>query len=604
MLLVLVNRMKQRFFFLTALSLLVMTTGLYAQERDVRGERLVLDDNGTDSTVNTVTIRTTSTLLQDVVLTIPDPGAGTAEFMLSSGSGGYWLLGGNSGTTPGTSFLGTTDSAALQIQVRGGSGTIVNSLILNENGSLQRDSAGNVRGTGAVDLQIARSVATQVAASEYSVIGGGQNNAIASTADGATISGGSSNAISDSAIYSTIGGGTLNTIDTGARYAVIGAGRENAIEAGGDYATIGGGYQNLIESAATHGTIGGGWYNKLRSGAHYSTIGGGTYNRIELGSTYGTIGGGEDNAIYDSARYSTIGGGGSNRIRYGTNYATVGGGYRNYIDAAADYSTIGGGQTNEVGDYATHSSIGGGRTNVIGDSADYATIGGGRSNSIGSQSDYSTIGGGRSNVIDGQYSVIPGGKSMTLNADRSFGFLANDGSGNMTISESDVAVFGNANLWLANNTGTASQIRFYEPNSVTGNFPGSAYYTSFEAPPLSNSIEYILPAAQPTQVGQVLKVSAISGNTITLTWGTDNTVAARDGSDVPTAIAVPDSSSGLENRMKKLETQIEAREQRLERQKEQIQALRAEVQALEKQEDQLSAERTVQKGNVNEQHAE
>ena len=70
------------------LSLLVMAADLHAQDRDVRAERLVLDDNGTDSTVNTVTIRTSSSLLQNVVLTIPDPGSGTAEFMLTSGSGG------------------------------------------------------------------------------------------------------------------------------------------------------------------------------------------------------------------------------------------------------------------------------------------------------------------------------------------------------------------------------------------------------------------------------------------------------------------------------------------------------------------------------------
>lgn len=600
------NWIRQSFFLVAVLSLLIATTDLHAQERDLRAERLVLDDSGTDSTTNTITIRTASTLLQNVVLMIPDPGTGTAEFMLTSGSGGSdsWLLGGNGGTTSGTDFLGTTDSAALQLQVRGGSGTIANSLILNRNGSLQRDTAGYARGAGAVDIQISRSVATLVAAGAHSVIGGGQNNGIASTADNATISGGMTNTIRAGAIYSTIGGGTLNTIDTSARYAVIGGGRENTIGTGDDYSTIGGGYQNLIEPSTTYGTIGGGRLNKLRSGADYSTIGGGAFNRIELGSHHGTIGGGEDNAIYDSATYSTIGGGTSNRIRYRVDYATVGGGFRNYIDADADYSTIGGGEFNEIKDFATNSMIGGGRNNTIGDSADYATIGGGRANGIRPHGDYSTIGGGWGNIIDGQSSVIPGGTGLTLNADRSFGFLANNGSRSMTIAESDVAVFGNTNLWLANNTGTASHIRFYEANSTTGSFPSTDFYVSFEASSLSTTIEYILPAAKPTLVGQVLKVSAINGNAITLAWGTDNTIAGRDGSDIPSAIGGPDDGSDLKSRMKRLAGQLEAGEQSREAQVERLQALSTEMQGLERQGAVLTSEEDESKENTSTHNAE
>src|SRR5690606_9068554 len=122
----------------------------YAQTRDVRAERIVLDDGGADSTFNTITIQVPSGLSQDFILTIPDPGTGTAEFMLSSGeTGSFWSQTGDEGTIPGTNFLGTTDSVALQMQVRGGSGTIANSLILNENGSLQRDTGGVARGANA-----------------------------------------------------------------------------------------------------------------------------------------------------------------------------------------------------------------------------------------------------------------------------------------------------------------------------------------------------------------------------------------------------------------------------------------------------------------------
>ena len=153
----------------------------------------------------------------------------------------------------------------------------------------------------------------------------------------------------------------------------------------------------------------------------------------------------------------------------------------------------------------------------------------------------------------------------------------------MTISESDVAVFGNANLWLANNTGAASQIRFYEPNTTTGNFPSSVYFTSFESPPLDDTLVYILPAAKPFQVGQVLEVSAMNGDTITLTWGFVTLRTGRDGSDVPTAIAVPNDDPDLESRINRLEELLTTREQLLGTQKEQLQALRAAVQTLEGQ---------------------
>ncbi|MGE3799475.1 MAG: hypothetical protein AB7H80_00490 [Candidatus Kapaibacterium sp.] len=599
------SSIKQSVCFVGFLSLLTVAIPLHAQERDLRAERLVLDDNGTDSTFNTITIQAPSSLPHDLVLTIPDPGTGTAEFVLaSSGSGGFWGLDGNSGTTPGTHFLGTTDSVAVQIQVRGASGTIANSLILNENGSLQRDTGGNARGANAVDLQISRSAATYVAGSDYSVIGGGEHNGVAPTADYSTIGGGSTNAIHDNASYSTIGGGGSNTIDTNSRYATIGGGELNVIGTNASHSTIAGGEENSIDSTSNQATIGGGRANQIRSGANSSTIGGGFFNRIFADATHATIGGGEDNRIREGATHSAIIGGFRNDIGSNANYSTIGGGLTNNIKTTADFSSIGGGQDNVIDIFATNSTIGGGRSNSIGDSADYGTIGGGRLNIIRAHGDYSTIGGGFGNVIDGQSSVIPGGRGLRLEADRSFGFLSNSGSNGMTISESDVAVFGNTNLWLANNTGTASQIRFYEANTGTGNFPSSDFYTSFEAPALGATIEYILPGTKPTLVGQVLEVSAINGNEITLTWGTDDTRTDRDGADVPTTIAVPDDSSGLESRVKNLEAELKARRQLLEAQKQQIEALQAELHGLDKQGTNLSLEDIELKESVNVQNAE
>lgn len=505
---------------------------------------------------------------------------------------------------PGTNFLGTSDSTELQLQVRGGSGAIANSLILNTNGSLQRDTAGTVRGANAVDLQAARSSATYVAAGAYSVIGGGEHNGIAPSADGATISGGSSNTINDGSIYSTIGGGRLNAIDTNAQYATIGAGGENTIGPAANFSTIGGGSENAIYSSASQATIGGGRANSVGVGSDYSTIAGGFFNRVFAGTTHATIGGGEDNRIRPGAAHSTIIGGFRNDIGDNAEYATISGGLSNDIRATADYATIGGGQDNLIDVFATYSTIGGGRSNSIGDSADYATIGGGRLNGIRAHGDYSTIGGGFGNVIDGQSSVIPGGRGLTLNADRSFGFLSNDGSNGMTISESDVAVFGNTNLWLANNTGTASQLRFYEPNVSTGPFPSTDFYVSFEAPPLNAPIEYVLPAAKPTQVGEVLKVSSVNGDVVTLTWGTDNTTAGRDGSDVQSSIGAPDDGSRLDSRMKRLAAQLEAGGQLHEAQMERIEALQTAIHAMQRHVPVSSSERIESKENVSVQSAE
>ena len=88
----------------------------------------------------------------------------------------------------------------------------------------------------------------------------------------------------------------------------------------------------------------------------------------------------------------------------------------------------------------------------------------------------------------------------------------------MTVTESDVALFGNVDLLLANNNGAASLLRFYEPNSSTGAFPNGAHYTSFQAGVQTADIEYILPVTAGT-VGQQLTVSAVTGSQVTLGWG-------------------------------------------------------------------------------------
>jgi hypothetical protein len=114
---------------------------------------------------------------------------------------------------------------------------------------------------------------------------------------------------------------------------------------------------------------------------------------------------------------------------------------------------------------------------------------------------------GYNNSTSGNYSVIPGGIGLSLAGAGDFGFLGNNstsGTHDMTISASNTAVFGNVDLWLADNDGTARQLRFYSPFSTSGPFPNTAKYTGFTAGVQSANIDYTLPTAAPSSNGQVL----------------------------------------------------------------------------------------------------
>jgi hypothetical protein len=103
----------------------------------------------------------------------------------------------------------------------------------------------------------------------------------------------------------------------------------------------------------------------------------------------------------------------------------------------------------------------------------------------------------------------------------------------MTISNNEVAVFANTDLWLANNNGAAGALRFYEAQATTGAFPAAGInYTSFEAGSQTADITYTLPPAQ-GGAGQVLHNDG-SGN---LTWeaaGTSGVVFNRVTTAGPT----------------------------------------------------------------------
>jgi hypothetical protein len=92
----------------------------------------------------------------------------------------------------------------------------------------------------------------------------------------------------------------------------------------------------------------------------------------------------------------------------------------------------------------------------------------------------------------------------------------------MTIDAANTAVFGNANLWLANTDGTAHELRFYEAQSDIGTFPAAGTnYTAFKAQSQTANITYTLPSALPTAKGAMVTTSGGA-----LSWGSYGRVAA------------------------------------------------------------------------------
>ncbi|MCC7438980.1 MAG: hypothetical protein IT211_10850 [Armatimonadetes bacterium] len=128
---------------------------------------------------------------------------------ISSGSGLYWQLLGNAGTTPGTDFLGTTDNQAFEIHVdNGGVATEGRRRVMRfEPNATSANIIGGFNGNsvtaGAVGATIAGGGATSATNSvtdDYGVVSGGQNNR----------AGNNVGTVND-APFSTVGGGVDNS---------------------------------------------------------------------------------------------------------------------------------------------------------------------------------------------------------------------------------------------------------------------------------------------------------------------------------------------------------------------------------------------------------
>jgi hypothetical protein len=173
-----------------------------------------------------------------------------------------WSTAGNSGTTPGTNFLGTVDNQPLEIRVNNTrilrleplnnflAGFSGNSLTLGIKGS-------TVFGGGA-------SGANQVT-DDFGVVAGGYSNRAGNAngllldAEAATVGGGRLNVAAGP--YSTISGGILNSAP--GNYASVSGGSSNS--ASGPYSTVGGGYQN--QASGDRAAVPGG-YNNQASGIY------------------------------------------------------------------------------------------------------------------------------------------------------------------------------------------------------------------------------------------------------------------------------------------------------------------------------------------------
>ena len=371
-----------------------------------------------------------------------------------SGLTDVWQTTGNSGTTAGVNFLGTTDNQPLELHVNGlralrleptTNTSYVSGAVNVIQGSEANFALAGAHGAtiagGGADFYFGGNVENLVA-SDYGTIGGGVNNEIQTNAYESTIAGGNANSIQPGAFRSTIGGGWGNAIETNASTSVIGGGQFNLVNA--PWAVIAGGFFNTNAGGVSF--IGAGDYNNIQAGSPYSVIGGG-YKNSAAGAGVFVGGGGFDGSTFAgnqaNANASTIGGGLGNNIQFGASYSTIGGGQNNFVSGISGYiggggydgtlragnqvyanaSTIGGGVANTIQSYSIDATIGGGGLNIIQTNNQGSVIGGGYLNQIQSSTFVgviaaSTIAGGVNNVIqtNALYATIGGGGNNTNGA--------------------------------------------------------------------------------------------------------------------------------------------------------------------------------------------
>ncbi len=184
-------------------------------------------------------------------------------------------------------------------------------------------AGGNKRGTGAVDWQKTRVLATGVASGANSTIGGGINNLASGLIS--TIAGGNDN---DATGQESAVGGGFGNIASGQQSGVFG-GNQNT--ASSTYSFVGGGQSNLAQTN-THAAVCGGSSNT--ASGQYSFVGGGSSNTAS-GLVSNVFGGGNNTA---SGTHATIAGG-----RLGvanSDYSFIAGGNRGNTRSIVGYTVF------------------------------------------------------------------------------------------------------------------------------------------------------------------------------------------------------------------------------------------------------------------------
>jgi len=278
-------------------------------------------------------------------------------------SNAFWQTEGNTGTTAGTHFLGTTDEVPLELHVNG------------------------LRVLRIEDDDLAGFPAPRM-------IGGSASNSIVGFSAGAVIAGGINNHIGTS-VFSSVGGGRNNNVADGSDGATIAGGASNGIGANAQYPTVGGGLGNKVADFSFYATIPGGQNNDIGVNSSFSAVGGGGNNNVAGNSNGATIGGGEDNNVGDTSSHSSIGGGSQNSIADNSQNATIAGGVLNDVGTNSNHSSVGGGLNNDVSDNNVAATIVGGADSDIGTNSNYSTIAGGRENAVGPNADYAFAAGRR-----------------------------------------------------------------------------------------------------------------------------------------------------------------------------------------------------------------
>ena len=192
--------------------------------------------------------------------TMPSADGTSGQFLGTNGSAtGTWFTP-SAPTSTGTTFTQNTSSPNNLINVSNGTATagtanVAMALVPKGTGGLLgaipdgTAVGGNARGTYALDLQLSRTAATMVAASNYSVILGGQNNTCDAFSDYQTICGGNTNYMI-AGIASVICNGSNNTLQNANYSAIINGQRGQCGTGSGNsnYSCILNGYYNSTNS--------------------------------------------------------------------------------------------------------------------------------------------------------------------------------------------------------------------------------------------------------------------------------------------------------------------------------------------------------------------